>query len=90
MVVGYFMVSSIDELRIFVDRPPPGVPIRYPVCNLTEADFEAYGDMGMMDPVLYPLYAIETPGGRRALPHQDCVDCRRKGGTIQKPSFWID
>jgi hypothetical protein len=90
MVVGYFMAGSIDELRIFVDRPPPDVPMRYPICNLTEADFEAYGDMGMMDPVNYPLYAIETPGGRRALPHQGCVDCRRKGGTIQKPDFWID
>jgi hypothetical protein len=90
LVVGYFMVSSVDNRRIFVDRPPHWVPMRYTECTLTEADFERYGQMGMMDPVLYPLYAIETPGGRRALPHQDCVDCRRKGGTISKPGFWKD
>jgi hypothetical protein len=89
-VLGYFMVNGVDEMRIFVDRPPPEVPMRYLRCVLTEADFQAYGEMGMMDPVFYPLYAIETNGGRRATPHQDCVDCRRKGGTIEKPSFWID
>ncbi len=89
-VLGYFMVSSVDRMRVFVDRPGPEIPMRYHVCKLTQADFEAYGDMWMMDPVMYPLYAIETNGGRRALPHQDCVDCRRKGGTIEKPDFWID
>jgi hypothetical protein len=90
LVVGYFTVSGTDRMRIFVDRPPPEIPMRYPICKLTEADFMAYGDMWMMDPVYYPLYAIETEGGRRALPHPDCVDCRRKGGTIEKPEFWID
>ncbi len=89
-VLGYFLVNGVDRMRIFVDRPPQEVPMRYPLCSLSERDFEAYGQMWMMDPVYYPLYAIETPGGRRAMPNQDCVDCRRKGGTIEKPDFWID
>lgn len=88
-VLGYFMVAGVSEKRIVVDKPLD-IPMQYVVCRLTEADFEAYGQMGMMDPVIYPLYAIETPGGRRALPHQNCVDCRRKGGTIKKPEYWID
>jgi hypothetical protein len=90
LVLGYFLVNGVDRMRIFVDRPPMEVPMRYPLCSLSERDFEAYGQMWMMDPVYYPLYAIETPGGRRAMPNQDCVDCRRKGGTIEKPEFWID
>lgn len=90
LVVGYFTVSSLDEMRIFVDRPPYYVPMRYPVCTLSEADFMAYGDLFRMDPSYYPIYAIETNGGRRAVPNQNCVDCRRKGGTIEKPGFWID
>lgn len=90
MVLGYFMVNGMDKMRIFVDRPPPEIPMRYMRCILTEADFEAYGQLGMMDPVYYPIYAIETPGGRRAVPHQDCVDCQRKGGSINKPQFWME
>lgn len=89
-VLGYFMVNGVKEFRIFVDRPPPEIPMRYSTCQLSDADFEAYGQMGMMDPVFYPIYAIETPGGVRATPNQNCVDCRRKGGTIEKPEFWID
>lgn len=89
-VLGYFTVSGVDEMRIFVNRPPPNIPMRYSVCVLTEADFERYGQRFMMDPVYYPIYMIETPGGRRALPNQYCVDCRLKGGTIDKPEFWID
>jgi len=89
LVLGYFMVAGVTEERIFVERPPSNVPMYYSVCQLTEADFEAYGQMYWMDPVYYPIYAIETNGGRRATPHQACVDCRRKGGTINKPDFWI-
>lgn len=90
LVLGYFTVSGTTEMRIFVDRPPPNIPMRYLICTLTEGDFEAYGQMSMADPVTYPIYAIETPGGRRAVPNKYCVDCRLKGGTIEKPDFWID
>ena len=88
-VLGYFLVAGISEKRIFVDRPN-SLPFYYPICDLDEADFEAYGMLNMADPVFYPIYAIETPGGRRAVPPQGCVDCRRHGGTIFKPEFWID
>lgn len=89
-VLGYFLVAGIDEKRIFVDRPKYPVKFNYPICSLSERDFEAYGQMFMADPVTYPIYAIETNGGRRAVPPQGCVDCRLHGGTITKPDFWED
>lgn len=89
-VLGMFMVAGKTKKRIFVDRPPVSVPFYYPECELDEADFQAYGQMWMADPVFYPIYAIETPGGRRAVPEQGCVDCRRFGGTIIIPEFWVD
>jgi len=89
-VLGYFLVAGVSNKRIFVDRPPPNIPMYYTVCVLDEGDFHSYGQMWMADPVLYPLYAIESPGGRRATPSKYCTDCRTKGGTIEKPEFWID
>jgi len=89
-VLGYFLVCGISEKRIFVDPPPFPVLMRYFTCTLDQADFEAYGQMYMSDPVTWPIFAIETPGGFRAVPNQSCVDCRRRGGTIIKPDFWID
>ncbi|MCF8367764.1 MAG: DUF4249 domain-containing protein [Bacteroidales bacterium] len=90
-VYGYFLVAGKNQKRIFVNRPSPVVlPQYYVQCTLSDADFERYGQLSMSDPVTWPVYAIETPGGRRAVPEKGCVDCRERGGTINKPVFWID
>jgi len=89
-VLGYFMVAGISEKRIFINRPSSSIPFHYAICELDNGDFHSYAQLSMADPVFYPIYAIETPGGRRAVPTQECVDCRLKGGTITKPDFWID
>ncbi|PLX08399.1 MAG: hypothetical protein C0598_12240 [Marinilabiliales bacterium] len=87
-VLGYFLVAGLDEKRIFVDRPKYPVEFHYSVCTLSERDFESYAERIYADPVFYPLYAIETNGGRRAIPPKGCTDCREHGGTITKPDFW--
>lgn len=89
-VLGYFLVAGLDEKRIFVDRPKYPVQFHYSVCTLSDSDFESYAERIYADPVLYPLYAIETNGGRRAIPPKGCTDCREHGGTITKPDFWED
>jgi len=89
-VLGYFLVAGLDEKRIFVDRPKYPVQFHYSVCTLSDRDFESYAERIYADPVLYPLYAIETNGGRRAIPPKGCTDCREHGGTITKPDFWED
>lgn len=90
-VLGYFMAAGLEQKRIFVNRPPSDqVEFYYGVCVLTEADFEAYGYIRWTDRRTWPLYVTTSPNGRRALTHQDCVDCRRKGGEVEKPLFWTD
>ena len=87
-VLGYFMAAGISEKRIFVERPE--LDFHYWQCYLTRADFEAFGYIFWSSPKSWPLYVTTSLGGGRALPHQDCVDCTRKGGTVDKPEFWIE
>ena len=89
-VLGYFLIAGLHEKRLFVDRPKLPVHFYYSQCQLTEADFEAYAQLPWYASAEFPYFAIETPGGRRAVPNQACVDCRRKGGMVEKPDFWID
>lgn len=90
-ILGYFLVAGMSQKRIFVNRPPSDqVEFYYGICVLTEADFEAYGYIRWTDRRTWPLYVTTSTSGRRALPHQDCLDCRRHGGNIEKPEFWID
>ncbi len=88
-VLGYFMVAGRESKRVFVSRPNE-MPFYYPICEITEADYEAYKYIGWTDRKTWPLYVYRDPNGQRALTHQDCVDCRRKGGSTLKPEFWID
>lgn len=89
-VLGYFLIAGLDQKRIFVDRPKYPVHHYYYKCELNEGVFDAYADLMWMGWHKIPVYVIETPGGRRGVPNQTCVDCRLKGGTIEKPDFWID
>lgn len=90
-VLGYFLVAGVAQKRIFVNRPPSDkVEFYYGVCVLDEGDFEAYGYIRWTDRRTWPLYVTTSTMGRRALPNQDCLDCRRHGGMIEKPAFWID
>lgn len=89
-VLGYFTVAGKDTKRIFVDSPPPTVDFNYSVCELSEGDYDAYSYIWWTPRNTWPLYVVRDPEGRMALPAQGCVDCRRKGGSIQKPEFWID
>ncbi len=87
-VLGYFMAAGISEKRIFVDRPE--LVFHYWECVLTLADFEAFAYIRWTGPEIWPLYVTTSNNGAKALPHQDCVDCTRKGGTVDKPEFWIE
>jgi hypothetical protein len=89
-VLGYFLAAGVTERRIFVDRPSGDFNFHYGVCQLTRADYEAYGYIGWTDPVSWPLYVTTNPDGVRALPPQGCLDCTANGGTTVKPDFWID
>jgi len=88
-VLGNFTVASVTEKRIFVDRPWL-LPMYYPVCEITEVDIENFATIYLSPPQSWPVYATITLGGTPALPNQECMDCRKNGGTIEKPEFWTD
>lgn len=91
VVLGYFMVAGEVQQRIFVNEPDPPVIMRYPVCVLSEADYMNFSTIFLTPPSQWPQFATFDNNGGNAYPaNQDCLDCRLKGGTIEKPDFWID
>ncbi len=91
-VYGYFMTAGLTGKRIFVNRPRPPVEMYFSKCVLTDSDFRNYGMMFLGKPPSPddPNLITETPQGQRAWPLPSCVDCRAKGGRLEKPDFWID
>lgn len=87
-VLGNFTVASVTEKRIFVDRPWL-LPMYYRICEITENDYVNFGTIFLFRPNSWPVYATVYMGAP-ALPNQECMDCRIKGGVIEKPEFWID
>ena len=91
-VFGYFLTAGVSHKRVFFNRPVSPVEMYYSKCVLIDNDYEMYGWMflGPAPPANNPLYVTENAAGARALPGQACLDCRLKGGTLEKPDFWID
>ncbi len=91
-VYGYFMAAGVTEKRIFTNRPKPPIKMYFSRCSLVDADFMNFGMMfyGPPPPPDNPNLITQTPKGRRAWPVPSCVDCRVKGGQLEKPVFWID
>lgn len=89
-VFGYFLVAGSSQKRIFVNRPTPPVHFYYSFCELTEWDYQNVGTVYLSSPSEWPIFLTTGPGGSRAYPVQECIDCRLNGGTIEKPSFWLD
>jgi hypothetical protein len=88
-VLGNFTVAGFSEKRIFVDRDWD-LRMYYPFCELTEGDIENFSTIFFFPPRSWPIYATRSSEGSPALPNQECMDCRKSGGTIEKPEFWID
>jgi len=88
LVLGFFMVAGAAQKRIFVDKPNATIPMYYPVCELSQVDYELYGWMFVGPPPDEPLFVTEDATGRRALPDQKCIDCTLSDGKLEKPDFW--
>lgn len=88
-VLGYFLAGGKDEKRVFVG-PPIEVGVHYETCEITRANYEAYGRIRWTDPRQWPLYVNIDLNYIPVLMNQSCVDCRRKGGSIDKPDYWED
>lgn len=91
LVLGFFTIASIENYRIFVNRPWYAKFYYLRECFLITEDL-SYQLWLMIDH--WPVYLTAVYGeyGQSpALPvNQECVDCTKSGGTIVKPDFWID
>ncbi|QMW04271.1 DUF4249 domain-containing protein [Spirosoma foliorum] len=84
LVLGFFRVGSIETKRIFIRKSQ--LPGWYTNNGLGTCDIDTLGagDILKEQPGIINLY---IPGLYLTTP-LPCVDCRLRGGTIQKPSFW--
>jgi len=89
-VLGYFTVAGVNEKRIFVNKPDPPVVMRHGECKLVEQDYMNFGLLFLTSPAEWPEFATFDEYGANAYPPQVCLDCREKGGSIEKPDFWTD
>ena len=72
-----------------MDRPS-GVEFNYMKCVLGVGDYEAMEWLFMTPSNMCPLYVTEDAEHNKAFPHQDCIDCTRNDGFLEKPEFWVD
>jgi hypothetical protein len=87
-VYGYFTVASVNEKRIFMDRPNNA--FYYEKCAICYRDQVCTGT-----PPIFIVYTERTePDGRiisiSGQVKESCIDCTFAGGEITKPDFWID
>jgi len=78
-VLGYFLAASASQQRIFLTHQD--VPT-YECRPNQEA-------IGFSRPSSWPLYIVVTEEGYATAP-EACFDCRKRGGTLNKPEFWQD
>jgi hypothetical protein len=85
-VTGMFYASSVTEKRIFVK-------VHYynysPYCEAYGLGVDALLDfLGKIDRSRYPVYLLYVTFGEVDYADQECIDCRKYGGTIIKPEYW--
>ncbi len=94
VVIGFFAASSVTQKRLFITK--------YEVANWNFVDTNL--DCGVTsighyplpdprffvwdypDPAYYPYYFCAS--SCLMIARRECVDCRVRGGTNQKPSYW--
>jgi len=91
-VIGFISASTITEKRLFI-RNSQLTDWNYlssePLCGnvfIIPQNPSNYLIFDFPDPSYAPYYFV-TPGGL-AIIKKSCLDCRERGGTNQKPSFW--
>jgi hypothetical protein len=85
-VIGIFYASALTEKRIFVRVQHyryNAYCIPYGLRGNALLDF-----LDALDKSMYPVYLLFVDRGVYDYADQECLDCRKYGGTIIKPEFW--
>src|SRR5690349_10642731 len=84
-VLGYVTVSTVTELRKFIQIPWKFFMLctPYKVPNIPDSIKFYYGPGGPLIP-----YAYDYPPPAYWGAEPQCVDCTRRGGNTKKPSYW--
>lgn len=85
-VLGYFIVAGVSENRVFVNKPE-GVEIYIEDCTL---DYMGFPYIFSYPPSEWPIYVTQGEGGGLAISTLGCMDCRKIGGVLIAPGFWIE
>jgi hypothetical protein len=83
--IGFFSATSVEEMRVFItpDQLPEGYLKYSPEpCTIDTVFFEPMVIYGSIEEIILRI----TGGFITSAPH--CVDCRAKGGVLNKPDFW--
>jgi len=85
-VIGIFYASSVTEKRIFVK-------VHYYKYAPNCLPYALRGDdllkfLETFDKSLYPIYLLFVDRGVFDYADQECMDCRKYGGSIIRPEFW--
>jgi len=76
-IYGFFTVASINQKRLFVDRPH--TPFYYETCIVDTIPGHT------PPPHFYALIDENSTGEVK----ESCIDCRSKNGETVKPDFWV-
>jgi hypothetical protein len=83
-VLGYFHTASVSERRYFYHNVN-GIDLNFSNGCIEEA--LGRGGWKEFYPTDYPVYYAFVAGSLRILSNE-CIDCRKLGGTTVKPDFW--
>lgn len=97
-VLGFFSASGVTSHRIFIDREelpvPLGITSYTDACDLERIPFtDPFGEDRILNngqgKVFYEYYGLISPIGWLLTP-AECSDCTVVGGSVEKPTFWVD
>jgi hypothetical protein len=83
-VLGYFSAENVQSRRFFFSNVMD-VPFEIPVTCIPYMPLNGFASFHPND---YPIYMAIGQDGSLGVVGKSCVDCRKLGGSTQKPSYW--
>jgi len=82
IVIGFFSASSVVQKRIFIDKSQVNWNFIYDGRSCDLIPYTTFLSNDAFEPYYFDA------GGGLVLSRISCLDCRVRGGTTIKPSFW--